>query len=343
MTEQRVVMVPCQYKTGRTLGRGTYAEVKEAFHITTGAAYAVKIINKNLMKGREHLIKNEILILSQISRHHRNVLTMVDFFETMNNLYLVTELAQGGELFERICQQGSFFEKDAANLVRSICEGVAYLHDNGVVHRDLKPENLLFRTKAEDSDLLIADFGLSRIIDSEKFQILTTTCGTPAYMAPEVFKKIGHGKPVDCWAIGCITYFLLCGEPPFERQNSQDELTAILNAEYVFEPLYWEGISEEAKDFITRFLTVDPTNRMTAHEALVHPWLAAPQTNVPIPSANLLPNVQRNFNARRTLHRAIDAVTLSLALGKRYKRGTVEEVLGDVKPVREDVDQVMQY
>lgn len=111
-------------------------------------------------------------------------------------VYLVTDLALGGELFDRICRKGSYFESDAADLIRATLSAVAYLHDHGIVHRDLKPENLLFRTPEDNADLLIADFGLSRIMDEEQFHVLTTTCGTPGYMAPEIFKKTGHGKPV---------------------------------------------------------------------------------------------------------------------------------------------------
>ena len=153
---------------------------------------------------------------------HRNILTLVDYFETMNNrkilphvhfkhrrsfeifgannnrkiVYLVTDLALGGELFDRICRKGNYYESDAADLIRATLSAVAYLHDHGIVHRDLKPENLLFRTPEDNADLLIADFGLSRIMDEEQFHVLTTTCGTPGYMAPEIFKKTGHGKPV---------------------------------------------------------------------------------------------------------------------------------------------------
>jgi serine/threonine protein kinase len=111
-------------------------------------------------------------------------------------VYLVTDLALGGELFDRICRKGSYYESDAADLIRAILSAVAYLHDHGIVHRDLKPENLLFRTPEDNADLLIADFGLSRIMDEEQFHVLTTTCGTPGYMAPEIFSKRGHGKPV---------------------------------------------------------------------------------------------------------------------------------------------------
>ena len=111
-------------------------------------------------------------------------------------VYLVTDLALGGELFDRICRKGSYYETDAADLIRATLSAVAYLHDHGIVHRDLKPENLLFRTPEDNADLLIADFGLSRIMDEEQFHVLTTTCGTPGYMVPEIFKKTGHGKPV---------------------------------------------------------------------------------------------------------------------------------------------------
>jgi serine/threonine protein kinase len=123
----------------------------------------------------------------------------LEIFGANNNceiVYLVTDLALGGELFDRICRKGNYYESDAADLIRATLSAVAYLHDHGIVHRDLKPENLLFRTPEDNADLLIADFGLSRIMDEEQFHVLTTTCGTPGYMAPEIFKKTGHGKPV---------------------------------------------------------------------------------------------------------------------------------------------------
>jgi calcium/calmodulin-dependent protein kinase I len=135
-------------------------------------------------------------------------------------------------------------------------KAVQYIHDSGIVHRDLKPENLLFRTPAEDADVMIADFGLSRVMEEEKFHLLTEICGTPGYMAPEIFKKsmcctrfmtiyeslmnicraAGHGKPVDIWAMGVITYFLLAGYTPFDRENQQLEMQAIIAGDYKFEP-----------------------------------------------------------------------------------------------------------
>lgn len=163
---------------------------------------------------------------------------------------------------------------------------------------DLKPENLLFRTPAENSDLLIADFGLSRIIDEESFHVLTTTCGTPGYMAPEIFKKSGHGKPVDIWALGVITYFLLCGYTPFDRDSNIEETQAIITGNYSFDPPeYWEDVSEKAKDFVRGCLTVDPKLRLTAKQCLEHPWLSLEEPMEE--EADLLPTIRSNFNARR--------------------------------------------
>ncbi|KAI0016581.1 calcium/calmodulin-dependent protein kinase type I [Xylariomycetidae sp. FL0641] len=299
---------PCRYKVGKTLGAGSYSVVKETVHIDTGRYYAAKVINKRLMAGREHMVRNEIAVLKKVSMGHQNILTLVDYFETMNNLYLVTDLALGGELFDRICRKGSYYESDAAELIRATLSAVAYLHDHGIVHRDLKPENLLFRTPEDNADLLIADFGLSRIMDEEQFHVLTTTCGTPGYMAPEIFKKTGHGKPVDVWAMGVITYFLLCGYTPFDRDSDFEEMQAILNADYSFQPAdYWRGVSDHAKDFIRRCLTVDPNKRMTAHEALSHAFVAGYAIDGE-KGQNLLPTVKKNFNARKTLHAAIDTV-----------------------------------
>ncbi|KFY50755.1 hypothetical protein V496_09186, partial [Pseudogymnoascus sp. VKM F-4515 (FW-2607)] len=300
---------PCHYKTGKTLGAGSYSVVKECVHIDTGRYYAAKVINKRLMAGREHMVRNEIAVLKRVSMGHRNILTLVDYFETQNNLYLVTDLALGGELFDRICRKGNYYESDAASLILATLSAVAYLHAHGIVHRDLKPENLLFRTPEDNADLLIADFGLSRIMDDEHFHVLTTTCGTPGYMAPEIFKKAGHGKPVDVWAIGVITYFLLCGYTPFDRDSNLEEMQAILIADYRFEPpAFWRGVSDSAKDFVSRCLTVDPSARPTAQEALAHPFLAARPAEEQGEQSDLLPTVRKNFNARRTLHAAIDTV-----------------------------------
>ncbi|KAF9577460.1 hypothetical protein BGW38_007315, partial [Lunasporangiospora selenospora] len=221
------------------------------------------------------------------------------------------------------------------------------------------PENLLFKTAAEDSELLIADFGLSRIIDQDKFHLLTTTCGTPGYMAPEIFQKSGHGKPVDMWALGVITYFLLCGYTPFDRQNSMDEMHAILNAEYQFAPVeYWQGVSESAKSFIDGLLTVDPKLRMTAVEALQHPWLqqsthrdqqqqpeaqqASSQTDAEGAPHDLLPSMMSRMKARSQFHKAIRAVKAMNTLRKNQHEDLREVHAEELSQVldRGDIDMV---
>ncbi|KAF1799862.1 kinase-like domain-containing protein [Mucor lusitanicus] len=288
------VTVPCKYKTGRVLGNGTYATVKGNI-IDTGKYYACKIINKKLMEGREHMIRNEINILKRISQGNKNILSLVDYFETVNNLYLVTDLASGGELFDRICEKGSYFEKDAAKIVQTICSAVAYLHDNGI--------------------------------------------------APEIFKKTGHGKPVDLWAIGVITYFLLSGYTPFEGSNNVEEMQAIMNADYNYDDPCWENISQAAKNFIDRCLTINADERITAHQALEHEWLLtiSDGSKSTEEGGDLLPNLRTNFNARRTFKKAINMVTLSNHFGHSLKSSsssTSNE--NNIQPVNEGIDQVLE-
>ncbi|KAI8903459.1 putative calmodulin-dependent protein kinase type 1 [Powellomyces hirtus] len=299
-------LAPCEYKTGRTLGQGSYAVVKEAVKISTGEKFAVKVISKKLMHGREHMILNEIDVLKKLSKGHPNIVTLWDYFETPNNLYLVIDLCTGGELFDRICDKGSFYEGDAADIIRIVLDAVGYLHDHQIVHRDIKPENLLFKTKESLKDLVIADFGLSRIVDEDKFEGLMTTCGTPGYMAPEVIEKKGHGKAVDLWSIGVLTYFLLCGYTPFDYDaaTQADEISNILHGRFSFAPEYWGDVSDLAKDFISKLLRVDPHDRMTVHQALAHPWMRMfdnPSMDVDSPATpviDLLPQVRNRLKLK---------------------------------------------
>ncbi|KAH9968009.1 Pkinase-domain-containing protein [Russula dissimulans] len=340
--------VPCQYRTGRTLGSGTYAIVKEAVHIKTGKYYACKVINKKLMEGREFMVRNEIAVLKRVSSGHQNIVTLYDYFETSNNLYLCFDLCSGGELFDRICAKGNYHEPDAAGLVRTIMKAVQYIHDSGIVHRDLKPENLLFRTPAEDADIMIADFGLSRVMEEEKFHLLTEICGTPGYMAPEIFKKTGHGKPVDIWAMGVITYFLLAGYTPFDRENQHQEMQAIIAVDYKFEPAeYWANVSETAKDFVSKCLTGDPAKRPTAAEMLEHPWLADEKPHyVPDPASetggptDLLPHIQKQrLDARTRFRRAVWGIT---AMHRMSMLASLAHTSAGAGELRDNVDKLKE-
>ncbi|KAJ7443895.1 kinase-like domain-containing protein [Mycena galericulata] len=342
-------MKPCQYRTGKMLGTGTYAIVREAIHITTEQPFACKIINKQLMEGREHLVRNEIAVLKLISSRHRNIVALRDYFETPRNLYLCFDLCTGGELFDRICSKGSYTEADAAALVRTIFTAVEYIHNAGIVHRDLKPENLLFRTEDEEADIMIADFGLSCIMKEQTLNKLTEICGTPGYMAPEICLQTGHGKPVDVWAMGVVTYFLLAGYTPFDRETPDAEKAAIIAGEYRFEPEeYWSSVSETARAFVTACLTADPERRPTAAQALAHEWLAS-TTPYFVPDEvdggpiDLLPNVRRAFDAKsawrkagyaiRSLHRmasragSVHRLGHEAAVVEQYKKESEQEVM----------------
>jgi calcium/calmodulin-dependent protein kinase I len=193
--------------------------------------------------------------------------------------YIVTQLATGGELFDRICEKGKFTEKDASVTIRQVLDAVNYLHANNVVHRgthrifslasaanactDLKPENLLYLTREADSSLVLADFGIAKMLDS-KSEVLTTMAGSFGYAAPEVMLKKGHGKPVDMWSMGVITYTLLCGYSPFRSENLADLIEECKNGRVIFHERYWKEVSPEAKEFIKKLLEPDPNKRPTS-------------------------------------------------------------------------------
>jgi len=155
--------------------------------------------------------------------------------------------------------------------VRKIVSAIEYLHKQNIAHRDLKPENLLVKSVEDDTEVKIADFGLSKIIDKDK--MMQTACGTPGYVAPEVLNAEGYDKEVDMWSVGVITYILLCGFPPFYSESVPEVFEQIMKAEYDYPEEYWDEISAEAKDFIDHLLVVDVAKRLTAEQSLNHPWL----------------------------------------------------------------------
>ncbi|KAJ3127290.1 Calcium/calmodulin-dependent protein kinase type 1 [Nowakowskiella sp. JEL0407] len=286
------------YYIGKQLGSGAFGDVRIATRKSDNLQFAVKCIEKSKLKGKEEMIKDEMEILSKV--HHPNLITLVEKFENANFIYLVTDLALGGELFDQIIAREKYSEKDASVLIVQILEGVKYLHEMDIVHRDLKPENLLFADRTETSRLLITDFGLSKTISAQ--DMLTTQCGTPAYVAPEILTKSGHGKPVDCWAIGVMSYVLLCGYTPFYGEDQISTYQAIIAGDFEFDEEYWSEVSDSAKSFIKGLLTVDQTKRLTVHQALQHPWITKDAENK---TSDLLPKVRANFNGKKTFKKAV--------------------------------------
>ncbi|XP_037345886.2 calcium/calmodulin-dependent protein kinase type 1 isoform X2 [Pungitius pungitius] len=253
----------------RKLHRGAFSEVVLAEEKRTQRLVAIKCIPKKALEGKENNIENEIAVLHRIK--HANIVTLEDIFESTSHLYLVMQLVSGGELFDRIVEKGFYTERDASQLIHQILDAVKYLHDMGIVHRDLKPENLLYYSMDEDSKIMISDFGLSKIEGSGS--VMSTACGTPGYVAPEVLAQKPYSKAVDCWSIGVISYILLCGYPPFYDENDSKLFEQILKAEYEFDSPYWDDISDSAKDFICHLMEKEPLKRYTCDQALQHPWI----------------------------------------------------------------------
>ncbi|KAH6709598.1 kinase-like domain-containing protein [Leptodontidium sp. 2 PMI_412] len=290
-----------KYRFGRTLGAGTYGIVREADGPT--GKVAVKIILKKNVKGNEQMVYDELEMLQRMK--HPHIVKFVDWFESRDKYYIVTQLATGGELFDRICEQGRFTEKDASQTIRQVLEAVDYLHDNNVVHRDLKPENLLYLTPNPGSDLVLADFGIAKMLDS-KDEVLTTMAGSFGYAAPEVMLKKGHGKPVDMWSLGVITYTLLCGYSPFRSENLQELIEECSSARVIFHERYWKDVSDDAKDFIGHLLQPDADDRSTSKQALRHSWLSGENAT----DHNLLPEIKA-YMAKARLRRGIEIVKLA--------------------------------
>ncbi|KAM9328137.1 calcium/calmodulin-dependent protein kinase type 1D isoform 1-T1 [Pholidichthys leucotaenia] len=252
------------------LGTGAFSEVVLAQEKLTGRMFAVKCIPKKALKGKESSIENEIAVLRRIK--HENIVALEDIYESPDHLYLIMQLVSGGELFDRIVEKGFYTEKDASTLIRQVLDAVNYLHKMGIVHRDLKPENLLYFNAQDESKIMISDFGLSKMEGSG--DVMSTACGTPGYVAPEVLAQKPYSKAVDCWSIGVIAYILLCGYPPFYDENDSKLFEQILKADYEFDAPYWDDISDSAKDFISSLMEKDPVKRFTCEQALRHPWIA---------------------------------------------------------------------
>lgn len=302
------------YEVGKELGRGATSVVHQCQCKATGQKWAVKIVNKKVEKK---IVRTEIGVL--LKMNHPNIIRLKDVFETQTKIHLVLELVTGGELFDRIVTCGYYSEKAAAKCVKEMLEAVKYIHEHDVIHRDLKPENLLYEDSSEDAKLKLADFGLSKIIDNDVH--MQTVCGTPGYCSPEVLKGRKYGTQVDMWSVGVITYILLCGYEPFYADSDNDMFRKILKSDYQFDPPWWDDISENAKDLIRHLLVPDPKQRLTAAQALNHPWVtgnAAKNSHMEDAQSKL-----KQFNAKRKLKAATDALrAFSL---KSFGRGSLEK------------------
>uniref|UniRef100_V5EWP3 Protein kinase n=2 Tax=Kalmanozyma brasiliensis (strain GHG001) TaxID=1365824 RepID=V5EWP3_KALBG len=312
------------------LGQGSFAVVKAVVDKVTGEQRALKIIAKKPLKdSNEKMLKEEITILGKVE--HPNIIKMWDLYETREGVFIVTDLCKGGELFDRLVEKVHYNELDARHIMKQILEGVAYLHEHDIIHRDLKPENILLRDKTDPSGIVISDFGLSRFIPDEG--LLMTACGSPQYVSPEVLLGKGYNAAVDIWSSGVIAYALLGGYTPFYGEDQPSLFKQIIKMEVQFEPEYWSEVSDTAKDFILRCLC-SAEERMTAREALAHPWLAnlPPLHEESAKGACLKDRTLRNLTAMRKLRKAVTAVE---AINHLQRLHALRQQNGDALPQKQ--------
>ncbi|XP_074281496.1 calcium-dependent protein kinase 24-like [Silene latifolia] len=261
-----------KYNIGKELGRGEFGITYECTEIESGLSrYACKTISKSKLRTEVDLedVKREVEIMRHLPRH-ANIVAFKEAFEDDEAVYLVMELCQGGELFDRIVARGHYSERAACHVVRTIVEVVKVCHEHGVIHRDLKPENFLYANKTESAALKAIDFGLS--IFFEPGQRFSEIVGSPYYMAPEVLRR-NYGPEVDVWSAGVILYILLCGVPPFWAETDEGIAQAIVNGKVDLERDPWPRISTQAKDLVSCMLEQNPYSRLTVDEVLEHPWI----------------------------------------------------------------------
>nr|XP_033693804.1 serine/threonine-protein kinase Chk2 [Tursiops truncatus] len=217
-------------------------------------------------------VETEIEILKKLN--HPCIIKIKDFFDA-EDYYIVLELMEGGELFDRVVGNKRLKEATCKLYFYQMLLAVQYLHENGIIHRDLKPENVLLSSQKEDCLIKITDFGQSKILGETS--LMRTLCGTPTYLAPEVlnsFGTAGYNRAVDCWSLGVILFICLSGYPPFSEHKTHVSLKdQITSGKCNFIPEVWSEVSEEALDLVKKLLIVDPKARFTTEEALRHPWL----------------------------------------------------------------------
>ena len=237
----------------------------------TGTGIDGQIIDKKNARAVEDL-QTEAEVMAKIQ--HPNVIRVYQIFENATKCYMVQEYVSGGELFDRIIDKDHFSEVEAVGVLQQILAAMQYLHSCGIVHRDIKPENLLYKTKSADSPIMLADFGLAKVLANG--QEMHTMCGTPGYVAPEILGgKAGYTSAVDIWSIGVVAYILLCGFPPFYDESTPALVQQILAGKYDFPSPFWDQVSENAKSFVRFLLNTDPASRPTAEQALAHPWITS--------------------------------------------------------------------
>ncbi|KAI1292158.1 Calcium/calmodulin-dependent protein kinase type II alpha chain [Halotydeus destructor] len=321
------------YELKEELGKGAFSIVKRCVQKSTGLEFAAKIINTKKLSARDfQKLEREARICRKLN--HPNIVRLHDSIQEEGFHYLIFDLVTGGELFEDIVAREYYSEADASHCIQQILESVNHCHHNNIVHRDLKPENLLLASKQKGAAVKLADFGLAIEVDGER-QAWYGFAGTPGYLSPEVLKKDPYGKPVDIWACGVILYILLVGYPPFWDEDQHRLYAQIKAGAYDYPSPEWDTVTPEAKNLINSMLTVNPAKRITANDALKHPWICQRERVASTLHRQETVECLKKFNARRKLKGAI--LTTMLATRNFSSRSIVAKK-GEGSQVKESTD-----
>lgn len=328
-----------KYEPKEILGKGISSTVRRVTEKTTGVEYAVKIIDISGEKGENDQVEQikrdtfrEIKIL-RMCNGHPNIIELRDVFETPTFIFLVFEICKKGELFDYLTSVISLSEKRTRIFMRQLLQAVDFFHKLNIVHRDLKPENILLD---DNLNIKVSDFGFATVL--EKGEELSELCGTPGYLAPEVlahsmYENVsGYGKEVDMWACGVIMYTLLCGAPPFWHRRQMMMLRAIMNADYTFNTPEWDDITDAPKNLIQQLLVVNPQQRLTAQQALAHPFFCGQVVE------------DKKFQGKRKFRVGAHCIIFYQRLGRTAKHpppilvSTVRENPYSIKVMRKAID-----
>ncbi|XP_068423683.1 calcium/calmodulin-dependent protein kinase type II subunit gamma isoform X23 [Clinocottus analis] len=292
-----------EYQLYEELGKGAFSIVRRCVKKSTGQEYAAKIINTKKLSARDHQKLDREARICRLLKHP-NIVRLHDSISEEGFHYLVFDLVTGGELFEDIVAREYYSEADASHCINQILESVSHIHQHDIVHRDLKPENLLLASKMKGAAVKLADFGLAIEVQADQ-QAWFGFAGTPGYLSPEVLRKDPYGKPVDIWACGVILYILLVGYPPFWDEDQHKLYQQIKAGAYDFPSPEWDTVTPEAKNLINQMLTINPAKRITADQAIKHPWVCQRSTVASMMHRQETVECLRKFNARRKLKGAI--------------------------------------
>jgi len=271
-----------KYELRETVGVGSTSTCHRCTRKSDGVEFACKVIDKQQIDEKFTGLLDQfyIEIKALQSLEHRNIISLVDVFETSAKIYMVMEMMNGGELFDYVVEKGTLSEEEGSLFVRKITSAVAHMHNLGIIHRDLKPENLLLTSKDKNAEVKLIDFGLAKIV-VDPSGAASSFLGTKGYLAPEMLQRNGYDKAVDMWALGIIVFVLLCGCLPFDDDSSKIPSESAARKKFTLRfPRWSTNLSASAKDLLHNLLDVNPKTRYTAEQALNHPWVSG-KTVVP--------------------------------------------------------------